>query len=40
MSFKGFLLAKFWPEISLVEAAGGKPQREIDVAKRDVMTQL
>jgi len=21
MSFKGFLLAKFWPEISLVEAS-------------------
>jgi hypothetical protein len=40
MSFKGFLPAEFWSDISLVEAAGGKPQRAIDVARRDVMTQL
>ena len=44
MSFKGFfagqILAGDVTRGSVVEAAGGKPQREIDVARRDVMTQL
>jgi hypothetical protein len=33
-----FLLPEFCLEISLVEAAG-KPQREVDGARRGVMTQ-
>jgi len=42
--FQGFfasqILAGDFTRGSVVEAAGGKPQREIDVARRDVMTQL
>jgi hypothetical protein len=38
--FRGFLLPELKPEMSFVEAAGGKSQRKTGGIGCDVMTQL